>query len=292
MKILLAVIVTLMSGGAMAADFDKETKAWREEQEKKLRGEEGWLSVVGLTWLKDGDNYVGASDRATIILPEGAPLKLGVITYSGGKAQIRFDSVKGVTVAGKPVELSKTYDLVDDESGSATEIKVGSVKFYLIKRSAKVGVRMKDSASHARRNFKGRKWYGPNLKFKIEAKWTELQTPKMLNVPDILGNSNDEPSPGYATFELDGKKLDLYPTKDGDTLFFVFNDKTSGKETYGAGRFLYAGLPKDGKVVLDFNRAINPPCAFTEFATCPLPPKENRLQAAIPAGELKPEDHK
>ena len=274
-----------------ANDFAKETKAWRDEQEKRLKSEDSWLAVVGLHWLKEGSNSIGASDRATIVLPEGAPLKLGVITFTKGSASIMFDTVDKVTMDGKPVQKGQEYLLATDKKENPTQIKAGSVNFFLIDRPNGVGIRVKDPNSHARKHFKGRKWYAPDEKFKIEAKWTELQTPKMLTVPDVLGNENDEISPGYATVDIGGKKVDLYPTKEGEKLFFVFKDKTSGKETYGAARFLYASLPQNGKVTLDFNRAVNPPCAFTDFATCPLPPKENRLDVAIPAGELKPDGH-
>ena len=294
MKILnLAIAMALGTGSvAMAAEsFEKETKTWREEQERRLKSDDSWLAVVGLHWLKEGDNSVGASDRATVVLPEGAPLKLGVIRFEKNRARMQFDTVDRVKVDGKAAEKGKTYDLATDESEKPTEISVGTVKFFLIKRANGTGVRVKDGASAARKTFKGRKWFTPDLKYKLEAKWTELQTPKVLAVPDVLGNVNDEICPGYATFTIDGKKTDLYPTKEGDRLFFVFKDKTAGKETYEAARFLYASAPQNGKVTLDFNRAVNPPCAFTSYATCPLPPKENRLDVAIPAGELKPADH-
>ncbi|MEQ1879152.1 MAG: DUF1684 domain-containing protein, partial [Bdellovibrionia bacterium] len=265
MKILMAIFLigsAAMAGETKAAvDFAKETNAWRTEQEKKLRGEESWLAVVGLHWLKEGDNSIGASDRATVVLPEGAPLKLGVISFAKGKASIKFDSIDKVTVDGQPASKDRSYELATDKAEKMTEIKAGTVRFFLIDRPNGIGVRVKDPNSHARKTFRGRKWYAPNEKFKIEAKWTELQAPKKIVVPDVLGNDNEEVTPGFATIEIDGKKVDLYPTKEDDKLFFVFKDKTSGNETYGAARFLYASAPQNGKVTLDFNRAVNPPCA-------------------------------
>jgi uncharacterized protein (DUF1684 family) len=145
--------------------------------------------------------------------------------------------------------------------------------------------------SEARKKFTGRRWFDSDPSFVIEAKWTELKEPKKLKVPDILGNINEEVSPGFATFTRDGKTVTLYPTKDEDTLFFVFRDQSSGKESYGAGRFLYASAPKNGVVTLDFNKAVNPPCAFTSYATCPIAPSENRAGIAIRAGERPPEGH-
>ncbi|HEX4924243.1 MAG TPA: DUF1684 domain-containing protein [Bdellovibrionales bacterium] len=291
-KLALALIFGAITMSHAAANFEQELKTWRAEQESKLRSEGSWLAVVGLHWLKEGESSLGASDRATVVLPEPAPLKLGWVHLKNGKATLKLDTVQGVTVGGARAEAGRSYELkTDADDGGPTEVRAGSVTWFLIKRPNGVGVRVKDANAEARRNFKGRKWYAPDASYKITAKWTELKSPKTLIVPDIMGNDNEEPSPGYATFTIEGKNVDLYPTKEGDKLFFVFKDKTSGKETYGAARFLYATLPKDGKVELDFNRAVNPPCAFTDFATCPLPPKENRLDVAIKAGELKPDGH-
>jgi uncharacterized protein len=292
-KILLPLLVFMASNSVAAGsdDYSESLKTWRVEKEASLKSEGGWLSVIGLHWLKNGESSVGSSDRATIVLPEKVPLKLGRLSHLNGKTSIQFDTITGVLLDGQTVKTGLSYDLKTDGDQKASEISVGTVKFFLIKRPNGIGVRVKDSESFARKNFKGRKWFAPAKKFIFKSKWTALTKPVKLMVPDVLGNSLSEDSPGFATFEYEGKKHTLHPTKDGDELFFVFNDKTSGKETYGAGRFLYASAPVDGEVILDFNKAVNPPSAFTNFATCPLPPKENRLQVAIEAGELKPDDH-
>jgi uncharacterized protein len=241
-----------------ASVWMNELADWRKKQDERLRAEGGWLSVVGLQWLKDGDNPLAGFGTVR--------LEKGRATYEG-------------------------QELKDDTSGEATAIKKGARHFFLIKRGDKIGARIKDNDAPARRNFKGRKWFPPDPKLVIRAKWTPYDPPKKLEIPNVLGMVDQEDCPGAATFELDGKTVSLSPTGALDDLFFVFKDKTSGRETYGAGRFLSAGKPENGELVLDFNRAVSPPCAFTAYATCPMPPKENRLPVAIRAGELKPEGH-
>jgi uncharacterized protein (DUF1684 family) len=179
----------------------------------------------------------------------------------------------------------------DTAAPGPSEIKTGSVTLFLIKRPNGFGVRVKDTNSEARRKFRGRRWFPGEAKYVIKARWTALKEPKKLEVPDIIGNTVEENSPGFASFEIEGQTVSLYPTLEDGKLFFVFKDKTSGKETYGAARFLYADPAQNGEVILDFNRAVNPPCAFTAYATCPLPPPENRLTVAIKAGERTPEGH-
>ncbi len=161
----------------------------------------------------------------------------------------------------------------------------------MIQRGQRIGIRLRDTNSKMRREFTGRKWYPLKPEFRLEAKWAPYNPPKPIKVPNILGDTNDDKSPGYAEFKLGGKTYRLEAVGVGPGLFFVFRDGTSGKETYGGGRFLDADKPEAGKVILDFNKATNPPCAFTPYATCPLPPRQNRLPVRIEAGELKYGDH-
>lgn len=246
--------------GAPMDHYKKEITEWRAEQEKKLRADDGWLTVVGLHWLHEGKQNVD---------------DLGEVELKGGEVKITKDG----TV------------LKSDLTGDPTRIKRGTKTFYLIDRSGKLAIRVKDSASSARKNFKGRKWFPVDPALRIEANWVPYDEPRKLTFADITGNTQEEKSPGQAVFEWKGQKYSLVPVQDEDSLHFIFRDKTSGKETYGAARFLWAEAPKNGKVVLDFNRAVSPPCAFTKFATCPLPPRENWMKTEIRAGEMKLADH-
>jgi uncharacterized protein len=272
---------------------------FRKNAEERLRGPDGWLTVVGLTWLKQGDNTIGSDEKNVIVLPKPVAENLGVITLNGEQATLKITGDGNILIDDQPATKGQTIELKDDGNGDVnipaatpTKIKIDTVTFFLIKRKNGIGVRMRDQNSEARKNFTGRTWFAPNAHFIVDAEWVPFSEPKPMMVPDILGNVNEEKSPGYAKFTLDGQDFELHPTVDDDgTLFFVFRDQTSGKETYGAARFLNTPMPKDGRLVLDFNRAVNPPCAFTHFATCPMPPPENILKIAITAGELKPPGH-
>ena len=275
-------------------DYQKEVEEFRTKAEERLKSPDNWLSVVGLDWLKDGVNTVGSASDNQIKLPQSAPKKLGTIRFSEKTgATIRFLVTENVTLDGNPVASDKDYPLADDTQASVSKVSVGTITFFAIKRKNGMGVRIKDTEADTRKNFAGRKWYPVDSKFKISARWVPHTQPKKISIPDVIGNLNEEVSPGYAEFNLDGQVIQLHPTQEGENLFFVFRDLTSGKDSYGASRFLYAQLEsknanQPGFVTLDFNKSYNPPCAFTKFATCPLPPKENILKVAIRAGELKP----
>jgi uncharacterized protein len=158
---------------------------------------------------------------------------------------------------------------------------------FVIQRGKRFGIRLRDRNSEMRKNFTEIKYFPISEAYRVKARFVPSNPPKMISVPNILGETSDEPSPGYAEFTLRGHACRLTPVTEGDQLFFIFKDLTSGKETYPPGRFLYTDMPKNGEVVLDFNKAYNPPCAFTPYATCPLPPAENRLPIRIEAGELR-----
>lgn len=254
----------LAKAASTADDYRKTIEEWRARQEANLKSDTGWLTVVGLTWLKEGRNeleFPGWFERRGVLVLYHAP--------EGGAPQ----------------------EMKPDSEGAPTVIKRGSKSAHVIRRGERLGIRLRDTESALRRNFTGRKWYPVKPEYRIEARWIPYQPPKTLIVPNIIGDKTEEKCPGAAEFTLHGKIYRLEPTQSGDSYFFVFRDLTAGKETYGAGRFLYAGLAQNGKVILDFNRAVNPPCAFTPYATCPLPPAQNRLQVRIEAGELKYGDH-
>lgn len=282
--------VQLMSakveGGKAPADYTKQIETWRAQRVERLKSPNGWLSLIGLHWLKDGRNTVGSAKDNDVVLAKG-PAHLGAVLLKDGKATIELDAKADATIDGGK---SKSAVLLDDSHEKPTTVAFGTASFYLIDRNGKKGLRVKDSDAQTRKDFVGIDNYPIAPAWRIEAKWEAYQPPHTLDVPTVLGTVDKMPVPGKAVFERDGKKYELLPVleeKDAKELFFIFADRTSGKETYGAGRFLYADMPKDGKVVIDFNKAYNPPCAFTSHATCPLAPPENRLDLTIQAGEKK-----
>jgi uncharacterized protein len=253
-----------------ATPYQNQIAEWRQKREAALKHDGGWLTVVGLFWLHEGANSFGKDPSNEIALPDG-PARAGSLTLRGGKVS--------VTLNGAARELKPDSD---------DAARVGRLSLYAIKRGGKYGIRLKDPESQARREFHGIEYYAPNEAYRVTARW--VAEPRKIPVLNVLGQSEPMDNPGYAEFTLRGQKLRLYPVLEepgAKELFYIFKDQTSGKETYPAGRFLYSDLPSGGKVTLDFNKAYNPPCAFTAYATCPLPPKENRLAARIPAGEKK-----
>jgi uncharacterized protein (DUF1684 family) len=258
---------------ALAADpnYSREVEQYRAQREASLKQDDGWLTVVGLFRLKEGENRVGSADE--IALPVPAPAHLGVITFAKGHAIYHLD--------GKPAtELKPNVDIVT----------VGNIKFFVIKRGDEYFIRVKDNNSKLRRDFTGLKWFPIDPSWKIAAKFTPYAAPKTILFDSQNGVKQPMESPGYVTFTREGRDYRLDPVREGTELFFIFRDTTSNKTTYGAARFLYAEPAKNGTVILDFNKAINPPCAFTPFATCPLPPPQNRMSLAVTAGEKKYSD--
>lgn len=268
-------------------DYQSQAAEWRAEREAKLKADDGWLTLAGLFWLKEGPNSLGSAPENDVVLPaNSAPARLGVLELRGGRAHLRVaeGSESAVTLDGKAVS---ERELRSDEDGAKPDVlRVGEASFQVIKRGERYGVRVKDKGSRARREFAGLKYYPANEELRVTAKFTPFDQPQRIAITSIVGDTERMVSPGILTFRLRGREYRLQPVEENGKLFIMFRDQTSGRATYPAGRFLYAALPKDGVVTLDFNQAFNPPCAFTEFATCPLPPKQNRLTAAIEAGEL------
>jgi uncharacterized protein (DUF1684 family) len=253
-----------------ATAYQTEIAQWRRQREEALQRDGGWLTVAGLFWLHEGANTFGKDPGNEIVLPDGQATA-GVFELHGGKVTVRMDGA--------------TRELWPDSLDVA---KVGRLSLFVIRRSDKYGVRLKDPQSQYRHDFHGIETYPAQEEYKVTAKW--LVEPRKIPILNILGQTESMDSPGYALFSLHGHQYRLRPyleTADAKELFYVFRDQTSAKETYGAGRFLYSAMPAGGHVVLDFNKAYNPPCAFTPYATCPLPPPENRLAVRIEAGEKK-----
>ena len=272
-------LVLVIVGLAYAADptlYQSETARWRTERETRLKADDGWLTVVGLHWLNAGANRAGSNPAFEVPLPASMPANTGTFTLAQGK--VHFQPAAGVAL--------KEMDLKSDTEPNYDVLTLGRVKLHILQRDDRFAVRVKDNDSGARKQFTGLKWYPIDASWKIRAKFVKWDTPHTITFDTEVGVKEREPSPGYVVFQRGGKEYRLEPVVDGDSLFFVMKDATSGKTTYGASRFLYTEAPKDGYVELDFNRAENPPCVFTDYATCPLPPPQNRLPLAVTAGEM------
>jgi len=286
--VLSALLALSLAAPPASEDVVTTTRAWEERRLTRLQSDDGWLTLVGLGWLTEGANTAGADGKAAVVFPEGTPKSIGTFTRSGSK--VRFQPAAGVTVTrdGKPFPGGTVQS---DEEGRAKPdiLQVGRFRFQLIDRGSRIGVRIKDPEARARKEFKGIPRYPASERWRIVARWEAKDPPAQIAVPNVLGEVERSPSPGIAIFTLGGKQYRLTPVLEPGSpdLFFVFADETNRTETYGAGRFLYADPAKDGTVVLDFNRAYNPPCAFSAFATCPLPPKQNRLALRVEAGEKR-----
>jgi uncharacterized protein (DUF1684 family) len=285
---LLSVETALSPTAPAEAAYRGQIEKWRSERIRLLTADDGWLTVIALSWLEPGDNSIGAATTNRIVLPAAkAPPLLGRIRLAGGKARLEVASGVEVTHDGAKVQ---SLDLASDEGGKPTIVRHGTLSFYLIKRGEKLGVRVKDSANTARKSFHGIDSYPVDSEWRLDARFEPYPPKKAIAIPNILGTVSQEPSPGAVVFQIGGKeyRLDAVDEQGEDEMFLIFGDRTNGTETYGAGRFLYAPRPgRDGKTVVDFNKAYNPPCAFTPFATCPLPPPQNRLPIAVEAGEKR-----
>lgn len=287
-RVLACLLLLALPPLAGADDFTADLERWRAERLARLRAPDGWLALIGLHWLAPGDNSVGTAEDNSVRLAAG-PAYLGTVRLAADGA-VSFvpapgslASSDGRRVRGDPegaVELQY-------RTGPPSVVEARNVSFIVIARGDKVGLRVRDSESARRRDFAGLEHFPPDRSWRIEADWEAFPEPRLIPITNVLGQTTPTPCPGKAVFVRDGRRFELLPVLEGDDprLFFILTDATSGVETYGASRFLYAEPPRDGKVVLDFNRAYNPPCAFSPYATCPLPPRENRLDLRITAGE-------
>jgi uncharacterized protein len=274
-----AVFCLALQAAGPSADYRRQIDQWRAERQKKLTADDGWLTVAGLDWLKEGDNPIGTDPASQIHLPpNSAPVRVATIAFHAGQAVLRPVAGVPLMLNGKPATQTALHEDTDI-------LSINRLKFYLIRRSDRFGIRLKDNDSPERKHFAGLNWYAVDPSWRIRAKFTAWDKPHTLSYSNNIGQPETDPSPGYVTFTRNGREYKLEPMLEDGELFFVLRDRTSGKTTYGASRFLYTQQAKDGFVWLDFNKAENPPCAFTAYATCPLPAPQNRLDLAIEAGE-------
>ena len=291
----LLVILSLSCGGSASAPppdsadpaLVAEVEAWRAQRLARLTSEDGWLTLVGLDWLAPGANLVGAGPGFRVTLPAGVAPGAVANLELRPDGTVRLEPVEGggLTVNDQPATARV---LATDASGTPDMMAVGRVRFHLIARGERIGVRVRDPEATTRTAFPGLEHYPVDPSWRLVARFEAYPEPRPVAIPTVLGTEDLMLAPGLLHFEAAGQAVTLEPyvqSPEDEQLFLIFRDATSGDDTYGAGRFLYAPRAADGTTVLDFNRAYSPPCAFTPYATCPLPPPGNWLEIAVTAGE-------
>ena len=285
------VMMALGSGAAAAAaqkpavfddGYRRQYDKWKTDLEQERR--ESWLTLAGLFWLKPGENPFGsASDNALVFAGE-APARAGVLTLTGRDVKVKFAPGVKAKVSGA---ASADGTLEPDISGHPTVVEMGRLRLEAIQRGERTGIRLWDMDRAEAKTYRGAIFYPLNPAYRVVATWVPYDKPRMVRVPNVLGDVTEAEAPGEVQATVDGKDVRLVAVsgQPDKGFFLIFSDPTRKTETYPAGRFLETGPVKDGKVVLDFNYAYNPPCALTPYATCPLPPEQNKLQVAVPAGE-------
>ncbi|MEO7913714.1 MAG: DUF1684 domain-containing protein [Roseiflexaceae bacterium] len=269
--------------------YQTEIESWRGRMEESLRADRSWLTLIGLFWLNEGPNRFGSSPDNEIVLPEvTSPNEAGKIVFHAGTATLYAEASAGVAINGQPATIAQLHS---DADAVPDLITIGDLTMLVIQRGERHAIRRWDRRSPARVAFTGRRWYPVREAYRLAAGFVPHDPPRSLPVPNILGETEQRPSPGYVVFTLDDHEQRLDAVTEGDELFFIFRDQTASDTTYPAGRFLKTAFPQNGQITLDFNRAYSPPCAFTTFATCPLPPPGNHLPLRIEAGELYNHSH-
>lgn len=292
-----AIASTLLSLALVATPDDAwqaGLEQWRQARAESLQREDGWLALVGLHWLEPGMTYRFGSAPGNDIVVDSLPALLGRFTFDNGVWSLQLEPGMGVQHHDGVPEIGRVTLLSDRAAARAgvvpTRLHHGSAQWMLIVRAGRTGLRIWDAQSPARTGFRGLKWFGPDPSWRIEGRWVAHEPPRTMEIATVLNTVEPMHNPGAVHFERDGKSfvLEALAEPGDDQLFIIFADRSNRTETYGAGRYLYADRPDaEGHVVLDFNRAYNPPCAFTPWATCPLPPPENRLDLYVTAGERR-----
>jgi uncharacterized protein (DUF1684 family) len=256
-----------------------QVAAWRADRDRRLRSPDGWLALVGLHWLTAGENQVGGHPASQVVLNGGEiPQRVGSVWVEDGR--VRFVPHEGV-------ELPETT-LRDDREGNPTVLELGTLRFHLIKRGERLALRVRDRAAPALRRFEGLDHFPIDPSWRLTARLEPATPAATIEIVDITGSLSHQPTPGTVAFERHGAtwRIAALPADNDGSLWLIFGDATNGADTYGGGRFMYTEpVASDGSVIVDFNVAYNPPCVFSAYATCPLPPAENRLNLRIEAGE-------
>jgi uncharacterized protein (DUF1684 family) len=271
------------------ADWKTALVAWRQRTEQSLRADNGWLTLAGRFVVQPGDNTFGTGAANDIVLAKGlGPERIGTLTVEDGKVKLKL--APGVTMARDGVPFSER--VMGTSVDKRDWVTMGRLSMHVIEREGRYVLRLADNESEVRKGFRSRVWYDPQTAYRVNATYTPYPPGRMVTIINVLDEASEELSPGYVEFVVGGKTHRLDAVGDDEGLFFVLRDATAGDSTYGSGRFLHVPTrPEPGKpFILDLNRAYNPPCAFSEFTTCPLPPKQNILKVRVEAGEKYPPD--
>jgi uncharacterized protein (DUF1684 family) len=265
-----------------------EIEAWQVRRIEGLKAPTSWLSVIGLDWLEPGENTFGSGQANDVVFPavSGVPARVGSFFLEDGTVRMEVEPGVPVSHEGEPVTSLTLYSA---EGGRPATAQLASLRWQVIQRQDLIGIRLRDTANAAITAFEGIDMFPVSLDWRIPARFDRYDPPRMIEVPNIIGQINPQPSPGAVVFRVGGERLrlDVTGNPEGRSFSVVFGDETNGLETYGGGRFLTVGAPDEhGRLFIDFNRAYNPPCVFTAFATCPLPPPQNKLPVRIEAGEM------
>lgn len=281
-----ALIAAAAPPPAAGAGYRAEIEKWRAEREQGLKADDGWLTLAGLHWLLEGANSFGSAPDNSIVLPATAPAHAGSFEHRSGRTILSLGQGVVAKIDDRPAERR---ELSLGGSGRKPDVlELGPLSMFVIRRGDRYAIRVRDKQSPTRRGFKGLTWFPIEERHRVEARFVPHREERRIPIPNVLGTVSSMKAPGTVMFRLGGRELTLEPVYESDDakeLFFIFRDETARRETYGAGRFLYAAPPQDGRMILDFNKAHSPPCAFTAYATCPLPPKQNVLPVRIEAGE-------
>jgi len=262
-----------------------EIAKFREAREAVLKTDTGWLTIAGLFFLTKPETTFGSDQANDFVLPAGAPGRAGTFSMRDRKVSVKAASGVSFVLNGRTITNA---DLKSDGAGTPDRIGLQDLTLWVHQSGDRLAIRLRDKNNHLRREFTGLNWYPVKPVYRVVADYVPYDTPRTMQIPNILGDIDTMVSPGTAAFEMDGQRMQMIAVADPDhprELWFIFRDLTTGKETDPAARFLYTPLPENGKVALDFNRSQNPPCAYNAFATCPLPPQQNRMPVRVEAGE-------
>lgn len=285
-----ATVTTAMAAEPIdSAAHRAEIEAWHAARAERLKKPDGWLSLVGLHWVEEGTHRIGSGGDNDIVVNTG-PAVLGTIEREGDTIHFTPDPAAGVSVV--PAAEGRVR-LQPDSAGTPTLVRFNreAASFLLIERSGRYALRVRDADAPTRTGFTGIEHFPIDPAWRVEARFVPHPPGKTIDIASVINTLDPMDNPGAVEFEVGGKPFRLEAiaeTKDATSYFLIFADRTNRESTYGAGRFVYTeGLPQDGRVVLDFNKAYNPPCALNAYSTCPLPPPENRLDLAVTAGEKR-----
>ena len=273
------------SGGDLN-EFEREEMAWRESRESAMRDSTSWLTIAGLFWLEQGANSFGSSPDNQISLPQhSSPARAGELILENDRVRLRAAGEAGISLQGRPV---LSADLRSDAGGEPDRIEMGDLRMWIIERDGRKALRVRDFRAERFLEFEKLYFYPPDPDYRVIGTFVPHDKAESIMLSTVAGTRAEIASTGKVEFNLKGRELSLVLLDGGENSYFIiFRDETSGRETYGACRYMSAADLGEQMVELNFNRAVNPPCAYTPYATCPLPPPENILPVSVEAGEKK-----